>query len=80
MSPAQIALLKALINSERAYLRSVLDGQPNPDLRGVEISSITGFSERTAQSLVDAGLADSTNVNRHTHVYLGSIYPPKELP
>ena len=79
MSPTQIALLKAAINAERAYLRSVLDGAPNPDLRGVEISSITGFRWRTAEALVQLGVAEIVHDGRHNQLYLGSYDPTKEL-
>lgn len=79
MTSAQIALLKALINAERAYLRSVVEGAPNPDLRGVEISSLTGFRWRTAEALVQLGVAEIVHDGCHNQLYLGSYDPTKEL-
>lgn len=82
MTPAQIALMKDLIESDRRYRRGIYnkDNVWN-DLRGVEISSITGYSLRTAKALDEAGLIELVCLHgRQTYAFLGKYDPYLDEP
>lgn len=64
MSPKQVELMKRLISAERTYQNEIrTNGYASRDLRCVEVGKINGVDPKTAQSLVDAGLCDSWNLN-----------------
>ena len=80
MSPTQIDLLLRLITAERKH--PALQDTGTPDLsandRGVEVNlELNGVHPRTAQSLVDAGLAEITDLPglRGRWIFLGSSAP-----
>lgn len=80
MTSLQIKLLKRLIAADRAYHAKVKAGElVHRDERGVEIGWINGVNPRTAQALINAGLAESLNTQGdQNYLFLGS-YDPSEI-
>ena len=80
MSKQQIKVLKKIINAERHYFRKCViardRGYVSPDLRLVEVGKINGVPIRTAQSLVEMGLAETatqiTGDGNHWYIRLAS--------
>lgn len=78
MTPAQIDLLQRLITADRLYRSRVkLDIPSDPDWRGIEVGSISGVDKRTANSLVEAGLAEMVDIHGrgHAYIFLGKYEP-----
>lgn len=74
MSDAQIELLLRLIQADQKYHEKRDAGEVmSRDYRGVEVGPINGVSTRTAQSLVDAGLAEMLDPigAGHSWIFLG---------
>lgn len=74
MSPSQIDLLKRLIRADQEYheKRDACE-VVSRDWRGVEVGAINGVNPQTAQSLVNAGLAEMIDLfgNRRSWIFLG---------
>jgi hypothetical protein len=82
MTPAQIDLLKRLIEADRRYHSHRAKGlDVSRNERGIEICPITGVDPRTARCLEDAGLAESLDpgINGNAYLFLGSYEPFDEV-
>lgn len=81
MTDAQIALLKRLIEADRSYHSKKLAGLPVArEERGVEVGPINGVDRRTANSLIDAGLAECVALHHgNGYLFLGKYEPYDEL-
>lgn len=80
MSPAQIDLLQRLIAADRKHHALRAAGTPDHSAngRGIEVGlEASGVHPRTAQSLVDAGLAEITDLPglRGQWIFLGAVFP-----
>lgn len=77
MSPQQAQLLRRLIACDRLYHSQKAKGDPiSADWRGLEVGWVNNVNPKTAQSLVDAGLAETSSPDgQHTYLYLGSCRP-----
>lgn len=78
MTPTQAALLRDLISADRYYRSRLAAGVPvSSEDRGVEVGRTVGADPRTAQTLVNAGLAEMlyTGRNRSNWLFLGSYQP-----
>lgn len=82
MTPAQVELLRRLIEADRDYHTKVYGKElAHRDDRGVEVGWINGVNPRTATSLVEAGLAEIVNIRTdQNYIFLGRYnpYDPKE--
>ena len=77
MTDAQIALLKRLIEADRTYHSKKAEGRPvSRDERGVEVGQINGVDRRTANALIDAGLAECVALHHgNGYLFLGKYEP-----
>jgi hypothetical protein len=81
MSTAQINLLQRLIKLDRRYWLKRIANQPvEANSRGVLIDRYQGVHPRTAESLVEAGLAVQDAQHTDTYLYLGTVNPEDQLP
>ncbi|UTU08102.1 hypothetical protein CcrC1_gp416 [Caulobacter phage C1] len=81
MTPAMAALLKRLIEADRAYHSRIKSGEMATWAeRGVEVGWINGVNPRTAQALADLDLCELVvvNVQGHCHAFLGKHCPYDE--
>lgn len=82
MTPAQADLLRRLIATDRDWRTQATQGNiMHRDDRGVEVNRlIAGVDPRTAQSLVDAGLAEVVNIRGSQNwIFLGKYEPYDSL-
>jgi hypothetical protein len=80
MTKVQIALLKRLIEADRAYRTEVkLFGAAQDSLRGVKVCARNGVQYRTAEVLTHYGLAEIAMISCEPHVYLGKYRPTDEV-
>lgn len=83
MTPAQLSLLKRLIDADRYYRSAVYRGDPmvSLDWRGVEVGWINGVNPRTAATLEDLGLCELVNLHgNNAFAFLGRYNPYDEEP
>ena len=79
MTPAQAQLLKALINADREYHSKIAAGQAaSLDDRGIEVGWTC--NARTANTLVELGLAEIVNIRTtQNYIFLGKYKPYDEV-
>lgn len=82
MTPKGLELLKALIEADRWWRTRREAGEiMSMDDRGIEVSRLmTGVSPRTAEQLVNLGVAEVVQIRgRQNYIFLGK-YDPFDVP